>query len=198
MNIFLSAATCLLFLVPSHGSAAPANKACPSWVTNPSAYRYSAEDWGGDAKYGDNNKVMVVGLGKFAGAKTTACIWVANCKGNDECIRNCPIAVGAAYEESMWHPRAQSYDGIGRGLYQWGGASAPSCARKFVGKECNVVYNGGTFTAVPGSGPQATVADCSAYNPVLNTQRTIPMTGTPVETSLLDLWSLADLAGGSC
>lgn len=181
---------CGFFSLFVSGQGADYNKDCPSWVADADSYVYETSDWGEDAKESYANpddKLMIIGQSNYTGAKTTACIWVAQCPENDDhCLKNCPIALGIAYEESKWHPKAQSYDGIGRGLYQWGGPESPSCARGFEGEACNVEYQeDGTLEYLPGGGLNASWKKntgvesknvCSAYNPVLNTKKTFGKT----------------------
>lgn len=111
------------------------------------------------------------GSGALTAATTTACVWEASCEAKltgselTTCKKNCPIALGIAFNESGWHPKAQSYDGIGRGLFQWGGHAVPACSRGFVGADC---------TATPTvEGNSVTVEDCNAFNPLLNAMMTI-------------------------
>ena len=99
------------------------------------------------------------------GAHTTACSWIGACNGNKECIGQCPVALGIAYNESKLNPLGQGSDSIGRGLYQIGGPAAYPSTRGFKGPMCV-------------KGPNklnSTVADCDAFNPMKNTKFAVEM-----------------------
>jgi hypothetical protein len=80
------------------------------------------------------------------------------CKGDKQCISQCPVALGIAYNESKFSPNGQSMDSIGRGLFQIGGGLAPPNKRGFSGPMCVKTPNK----------LNVTVNDCSAFHPIKN------------------------------
>lgn len=115
------------------------------------------------------------------GATSTACAWKAACQAvsddPDTCMKQCPVALGIAWNESKFLPIAQSYDGIGRGLFQFGGSYSPSCVRGFRGHDCDISFdNGINLDYNKGAGIDATVEDCDAYNPIRSAIKAVELT----------------------
>ncbi len=158
---------------PNSPLPAPAGEIiCPAWTKmTANEYVYKDEDWGAL----EQNNLMFVGGKKWnTGAKTTACLWLSMCNSmapetkKNQCLEQCPIALGITYNEAGWNPRAQSYDGYGRGIVQVGAKSVHATGRGFRGRQCA----GGEPSAKVGGGLSATADPksgnneyCSAYNP---------------------------------
>ncbi len=140
----------------------PGSSVCPAWVKGGN-YEFNPEEWGGD---GTQVRFMRVGQHDMdRGAQTTACTWVSQCKGDADCIKQCPVALGIAYNESGFLPTAQSSDGVGRGLFQIGGGVVCATCRGFTGPQC--AGNGA------GGGAEADASKCTAYDPLKNTEWTM-------------------------
>jgi len=61
--------------------------------------------------------------------------------------------------------------------YFSGVPSTPAYSHDFGGPQCNVYWNeDGTFTPIPGGGPDVRPKDCSAYNPMYSAKRTVAIT----------------------
>ena len=78
--------------------------------------------------------------------------------------------MAVAYNESMFHPHAQSFDGYGRGLWQIGGPGAPTWTR-----------GGGAFTGPQclkgaGAGTGASATQCGAYDPIKSGKVAVSLT----------------------
>ena len=160
---------------------------CPAWARGEEEYTYNKNEWGGDliplsppgylgpAKDADYDTQRTAAL-------STACAWLAACntlattEAKEQCRSNCPRAVGMSHNESGWHPHAQAEDGWGRGLFQWGGPAAPACVHGFTGQACGLPYNGNTLDPHDGGGLDATVSDCTAYDPLKNIAEILSVT----------------------
>jgi hypothetical protein len=144
-------------------------------------YKYSPKDWG-------NLKIMSNSVGVLGendinseAALNTAALWLKTCP-NQQCKRNCPIALGIANNESNYNPLAQSYDGSGRGLYQYGSNQIPTSC--LVPNNCNkntFQYTGDFCKTKSSQGvtnlndPRLSSTDtkgCSAFDPVKSTINT--------------------------
>ena len=74
--------------------------------------------------------------------------------------------MGIAYNESMFHPLAQSTDQIGRGLWQIGGPGGPVASRGLTGPQCNK----------GNPGLNAELSKCQAFDPIKSGKIAIELT----------------------
>merc|ERR1719343_1802960 len=139
---------------------------CPDWATGKGTYSFVKSEWGrttqtsgtkpARAPYGLAGDINHPGDAEM----NTACAWISACKGNDECMKRCPVAMAIGAKEGGWFPGAYAWDGNGRGLWQVNYATAQ------LPGDCAYHPKEGEIPEPSFTGEDGQVHNCDLYDPI--------------------------------